>query len=39
MAAQANEEFYHYQHFMDTFLTLAIEGFGCLHKQVDNFFH
>ncbi len=33
--AQTKEKNYHNQHLIDQFLPLAIEVFGCLHKQVD----
>jgi len=35
--AQTKEKNYHNQHFIDQFLPLGIEVFGCLHKQVDVF--
>jgi len=37
--AQAKERSYHNQHPTDQFLPLAIEIFGCLHKQIDVFLH
>jgi hypothetical protein len=32
MPTQANERFYHNQHFMNAFIFVAIEVFGCLHQ-------
>jgi len=36
---QAKEKNYRDRHPIDQFLLLAIEVFGCLHKQVDMFLH
>jgi hypothetical protein len=36
---QAKEKSYHDRHPTDHFLSLAIEVFGCLDKQVDVFLH
>ncbi len=36
---QAKERSYHNQHLINQFLPLAIEVFGCLHKQADMFLH
>ncbi len=36
---QVKERSYHNQHPIDQFLFLAIEIFGCLHKQVNVFLH
>jgi hypothetical protein len=36
---QAKEKNYYDRHPTDQFLLLAIEVFGCLHKQVDVFLH
>ncbi len=36
---QAKERSYHDQHHIDQFLLLAIEIFGCLHKQAYVFLH
>jgi hypothetical protein len=36
-ATQAKEKSYYDQHPTNEFLSLAIEAFGCLHKQVDVF--
>jgi len=38
-AAQAKKRSYHNQHPIDQFFFLAIEVFGCLHKQADMFLH
>lgn len=35
----ANERFYHNWHLMNAFFLSAIKFFGCLHQQVDDFFH
>jgi hypothetical protein len=37
-AIQAKEKSYHDQHPTDQFLILAIEVFGCLHKQAYVFY-
>jgi hypothetical protein len=37
--AQAKKRSYHNQHPIDQFFFLAIEVFGCLHKQADMFLH
>jgi hypothetical protein len=36
---QAKERSYHDQHLIDLFVPLAIEIFGCLHKQAYAFLH
>jgi hypothetical protein len=36
---QAKEKIYHNWHWTNTFFPLAIEIFGCLHWQTNNFFH
>jgi len=38
VVAQANEGLYQDRYSIVVF-PLAIEAFGCLHQQVDNFFH
>jgi hypothetical protein len=39
IATRAKVLSYHDQHLEDDFILLAIEIFGCLHHQVDDFFH
>ncbi len=39
VAAQVKEGFYHNWHSENVFLPLAIEVFGCLHQQANNFLH
>jgi hypothetical protein len=39
MLAQTKEVFYHDRHLEDMFIPLAIKVFGCMHQQIDNFFH
>jgi hypothetical protein len=38
-AAQAKKRSYCNQHHVDQFLPLAVEVFGCLHKQMEVFLH
>jgi hypothetical protein len=35
----AKDDFYCNQYLMNMFLFLVIKVFGCLHQQINNFFH
>ncbi len=39
MVTQAKEGFYHNQHPINTFFSLTIEVFGCIHQQAYDFLH